>query len=730
MSATILQNLNGYDEHDVDENSDEEPVHYRLERHLMSRYNNRLIPRRSTAKPIQVLFTIGLYQIIEVNEPQQYILLNSWIVERWRDDLLHWTPSQFGGMREIVLPREAVWIPDTTLYNSLVMDDQQSRRILNVKLNTLQRERSALVEMLYPTLYQFSCMLDLRFFPYDIQHCVMMFGSWSHDNTHIDYFAYDDIADAVMPSLRADGTPLHDATASGGISIEHCIPNEGWNILSTEVSRREVKFHCCENNYTLLEFKLHIQRRPLFYLVNLIIPTSIITLIAIVGFFSSSTVNDVRDEKISLGITTLLSMSILIFMVSDQMPSTSSFIPLIGWFYTSMMALISGGTLAASFVIYVQKMGIIGQRPSRNTMRWARRLGKMVWMEMPLMMKQAYAIKAKQDKIQKIRQHLELQHQKLLRRQQQNGGPNQQFGGGTSPRKPTFWQLRPRIAGTGAGQQQNEAAQQMTVMTGLGTAGTAFVGPTLGHAMSLLMPRGTGGASRGAESPPLAQKVSQSINEEASDDLHEEGESSSDMETTSLLSAKDAPPSGTVSKKHSGTMPTPEGIAMIDMEEEQHEQQQMEKDSLKKTTSIRSRVESTGQNGPVPMNLENPLVANVACVEPLKQWAQQMLERQRELERTMGLNAAARKRHGGKGPTPLHTRRSTSYQSMADLYAASMLPTPAEPAAFAPTDTGTTLAEASATLAALHPQVQRNLAEIEYDWLAAVVERMFLILFW
>uniref|UniRef100_A0A183CHJ2 Transmembrane protein n=1 Tax=Globodera pallida TaxID=36090 RepID=A0A183CHJ2_GLOPA len=71
-----------------------------------------------------------------------------------------------------------------------------------------------------------------------------------------------------------------------------------------------------------------------------------------------------------------------------------------------------------------------------------------------------------------------------------------------------------------------------------------------------------------------------------------------------------------------------------------------------------------------------------------------------------------------------------------------MLPTPAEPAAFggggggtssaggtAPTDTGTTLAEASATLAALHPQVQRNLAEIEYDWLAAVVERMFLILF-
>lgn len=88
-------------------------------------------------------------------------------------------------------------------------------------------------------------------------------------------------------------------------------------------------------------------------------------------------------------------MSILIFMVSDQMPSTSSFIPLIGWFYTSMMGLISGGTLAASFVIYVQKKGIIGQRPARATMRWARLLGRLIWMEMPLLMKQAYAIKAK-----------------------------------------------------------------------------------------------------------------------------------------------------------------------------------------------------------------------------------------------------------------------------------------------------------------------------------------------
>lgn len=58
------------------------------------------------------------------------------------------------------------------------------------------------------------------------------------------------------------------------------------------VKRREVKYACCPNNYTLLQLTLYLRRKPLFYLVNLIIPTSIITLIAIVGFFTWATLLD------------------------------------------------------------------------------------------------------------------------------------------------------------------------------------------------------------------------------------------------------------------------------------------------------------------------------------------------------------------------------------------------------------------------------------------------------
>lgn len=54
---------------------------------------------------------------------------------------------------------------------------------------------------------------------------------------------------------------------------------------SFTVARINRKFDCCPNNYTILELSLTVQRKPLYYLINLVTPTSIITFISIVGFF-------------------------------------------------------------------------------------------------------------------------------------------------------------------------------------------------------------------------------------------------------------------------------------------------------------------------------------------------------------------------------------------------------------------------------------------------------------
>ncbi|CAQ16152.1 AcetylCholine Receptor [Caenorhabditis elegans] len=353
---------------------------YEIANKILDKYNAGLIPSMGKKSPIEVHFSMELYQIISVNEPQQFLMLNAWVVERWTDRLLGWDPEKFGNVTEIMLPHHFIWLPDTTLYNSLVMKDDENRRLLHAKVTTLGEGNGAFIELLYPTIYKLSCLLNLRFFPFDVQSCRLLFGSWTFDNTKIDYFAFNE---------------------SQAIGTTNCIENEGWNVLSTSVIRHENKYDCCPNNYTLLEFRLTIQRKPLYYIINLIIPTSIITFISIIGFFSTSSINEPREEKITLGITTLLSMSILIFMVSDKMPSTSSFIPLIGLFYTSMILLISFSTICSSVVIYVQKQGNLGNPPSKNFMNIARAVNRFIRMEMPLIMKQAYAQKAREEKLRR-----------------------------------------------------------------------------------------------------------------------------------------------------------------------------------------------------------------------------------------------------------------------------------------------------------------------------------------
>ncbi len=42
-----------------------------------------------------------------------------WIfpLQEWHDDKLRWDPSEYGGVGEIYVPSEIIWLPDIILYN-------------------------------------------------------------------------------------------------------------------------------------------------------------------------------------------------------------------------------------------------------------------------------------------------------------------------------------------------------------------------------------------------------------------------------------------------------------------------------------------------------------------------------------------------------------------------------------------------------------------------------------
>ncbi|CAI4228454.1 unnamed protein product [Auanema sp. JU1783] len=313
--------------------------HIRLAKDLTDprRYDSRVRPTVNHSIPTQVSFSMSLYQILAINEKQQNVDLNVWVIQKWRDDFLGWNPYLYGMINTTILPYQVIWLPDTYLYNSVVMNREETERYINVVVTTnfWKGERGAEIKFMYPALYRTSCLLDIRFFPYDQQICKLTISSWTSSKSDIDYIA--------------------EFTS---VNLDNFLPNEEWVVISFDINRVEQKFVCCPEPWVLLEASLVVRRKPLYYIVNLVIPTSVITMVAVTGFFTAASTSSERREKLSLGIDSLLAMSILMMMVSEQMPTTSDYVPLFGLFYLTIILLIFVGTIFTAFIlnVHLQKM--------------------------------------------------------------------------------------------------------------------------------------------------------------------------------------------------------------------------------------------------------------------------------------------------------------------------------------------------------------------------------------
>ncbi|PIO32240.1 hypothetical protein AB205_0141140, partial [Aquarana catesbeiana] len=93
-----------------------------------------------------------------------------------------------------------------------------------------------------------------------------------------------------------------------------------------------------ENEDSFAEMKFHvvIKRRPLFYAVNLLLPSMFLMVMDIIGFYLPPD----SGERVSFKITLLLGYSVFLIIVSDTLPATAIGTPLIGVYFVVCMALL------------------------------------------------------------------------------------------------------------------------------------------------------------------------------------------------------------------------------------------------------------------------------------------------------------------------------------------------------------------------------------------------------
>ncbi|CAD0255872.1 unnamed protein product [Spodoptera exigua] len=318
----------------------------RLYDDLLSNYNKLVRPVLNVSDALTVRIKLKLSQLIDVNLKNQIMTTNLWVEQSWYDYKLSWEPREYGGVEMLHVPSDHIWRPDIVLYNNA---DGNFEVTLATKATLNYTGR---VEWRPPAIYKSSCEIDVEYFPFDQQTCVMKFGSWTYDGFQVDLRHIDE----------ARGTNIVEL----GVDLSEFYTSVEWDILEVPAVRNEKFYTCCDEPYLDITFNITMRRKTLFYTVNLIIPCMGISFLTVLVFYLPSD----SGEKVSLSISILLSLTVFFLLLAEIIPPTSLVVPLLGKFVLFTMILDT-----FSICVTVVVLNVHFRSPQTHTMApWVRRV--------------------------------------------------------------------------------------------------------------------------------------------------------------------------------------------------------------------------------------------------------------------------------------------------------------------------------------------------------------------
>ncbi|KAH8399075.1 hypothetical protein KR215_001702, partial [Drosophila sulfurigaster] len=333
----------------------------RLYDDLLSNYNRLIRPVSNNTDTVLVKLGLRLSQLIDLNLKDQILTTNVWLEHEWQDHKFKWDPSEYGGVTELYVPSEHIWLPDIVLYNNA-----DGEYVVTTMTKAILHYTGRVV-WTPPAIFKSSCEIDVRYFPFDQQTCFMKFGSWTYDGDQIDLKHINQKNDK-------------DNKVEIGIDLREYYPSVEWDILGVPAERHEKYYPCCAEPYPDIFFNITLRRKTLFYTVNLIIPCVGISYLSVLVFYLPAD----SGEKIALCISILLSQTMFFLLISEIIPSTSLALPLLGKYLLFTMLLVG-----LSVVITIIILNIHYRKPSTHKMRpWIRaffikRLPKLLLMRVP-----------------------------------------------------------------------------------------------------------------------------------------------------------------------------------------------------------------------------------------------------------------------------------------------------------------------------------------------------------
>ncbi|KAJ8396445.1 hypothetical protein AAFF_G00017510 [Aldrovandia affinis] len=283
---------------------------------LMNAYNKNIRPVKHPGDTVQVQVKLTLTNLISLNEKEETLTTNVWIEIQWTDYRLEWNISEYYGIDVVRVPYNTVWLPDIVLENNI-----DGKFDVAYYANVLIYSNGGMY-WLPPAIYRSTCAIEITYFPFDWQNCTLVFRSQTYSANEVDIILAKDDDSNVIEWVDIDPEAF---TENGEWAIRH---RPARKIINSRYSPDDLE-------YQEVHFGLIIQRKPLFYIINIILPCSLISSLVVLAYFLPA---QAGGQKLTVSISILLAQTVFLILISQKIPETSLSVPLIGKYVIFVMS--------------------------------------------------------------------------------------------------------------------------------------------------------------------------------------------------------------------------------------------------------------------------------------------------------------------------------------------------------------------------------------------------------
>ncbi|XP_033752640.1 acetylcholine receptor subunit beta-type unc-29-like [Pecten maximus] len=257
----------------------------RLHQMLMTNYSKDLRPTFNLSQPTTVYVGFQLISLKEFEEKKSKFAVVGMLMMAWHDFQMQWNPDDYGGIDHTFLPQSSVWKPNFVMLNPYDKIELPGFDSLNINVN-----HYGSMVWAPPDVYAVTCSADVTYYPFDQQTCSIYFSPYMYT-----------VTDVILQPLSPD------------ITLDYYYPDSLWEIKDTSCTV------VTEMNSQTLALTMVLKRRPMFQVINTIVPFCILGLLNIMVFLLPAE----SGERIGFSVTVLLAIAVFMTIVSDTLPGTS-----------------------------------------------------------------------------------------------------------------------------------------------------------------------------------------------------------------------------------------------------------------------------------------------------------------------------------------------------------------------------------------------------------------------